>query len=102
MRHRSLSRSLGKAVLVVLTGTVIPQVTIKQMPDDLLVLDRMDVPRVFRKAPRRLTASQVELAPVRAGPAVNGLAVGESGGPPAPLTCNDPRWVGTGDWPSCQ
>lgn len=47
-------------MLVILTGTVIPQVTIKQMPDDVLVLDRMDVPRVFRKAPQRLTQDQVE------------------------------------------
>ena len=69
--QKQLSAAVGfdvsaKAVLVLLTGTVIPQVTIKQMPDDLLVLDRMDVPRVFRKAPQRLTAPQVELVYERA------------------------------------
>jgi hypothetical protein len=63
--QKLLSAAVGievpaKAVLVILTGTVIPQVTIKQMPDDLLVLDRMDVPRVFRKAPQRLSEAQVD------------------------------------------
>lgn len=50
-----------KAVLIILTGPVISQVTIKQMPDDVLVvLDRTDVPRVFKKAPQGLTEAQVE------------------------------------------
>jgi len=48
-----------RPVLIFLTGTLIPEVTIKQMPD-VLVLDRMDVPRQFKKAPRRLTDEQVE------------------------------------------
>src|SRR3954452_13027418 len=48
------------AVLVFLTGTLIPDVTIKQRPDDVLILDRMDVPRAFRKAPVRLSPEQVE------------------------------------------
>lgn len=48
-----------RAVLVFLTGTVIPQVTIKQMPD-VLVLDRMDIPRNFKRSPERLTPEAVE------------------------------------------
>ncbi len=63
--QRLLSAAVGfevpaKAVLVILTGTMMPQVTIKQMPEDVLVLDRMDVPGAFKRAPRRLTAEQVE------------------------------------------
>lgn len=63
--QKLLSASAGfdvptRAALVILTGTVIPQITIKQMPDDVLVLDRMDVPRVFKRAPQRLTGAQVE------------------------------------------
>ncbi len=49
-----------KAVLVILTGTVIPQVTIKQMPSDVAVLDRMDIPRVFKHAREQMTDRQVE------------------------------------------
>jgi hypothetical protein len=61
---RLLSAAVGfpvpvRAVLVILTGTVIPQVTIKQMPEDVLVLDRMDALRVYERAPRRLTEKQV-------------------------------------------
>jgi len=44
-----------RAVLLSLTGTFIPQVTIKQMPADVLMLDRMDVPGLFNKVPERLT-----------------------------------------------
>lgn len=58
--HRHLGEDLPvRAVLVFLTGTVLPQVTIKQMPD-VLVLDRMDIPGVFKRAPQRLTAEAVE------------------------------------------
>lgn len=46
-------------VLVFLTGTLIPDVTIKQQPDDVTVLDRMDIPGAFKRAPRRLNADQV-------------------------------------------
>ncbi|MGI8535483.1 MAG: nuclease-related domain-containing protein [Mycobacteriales bacterium] len=49
-----------RAVLVFLTGTVLPQVTIKQMPGDVLVLDRMDVPGAFKRAPERLTPEMIE------------------------------------------
>ena len=45
-------------VLVFLTGTLIPQITIKQMPDDVTVLDRMDLPGAFKRAPQRLNAEQ--------------------------------------------
>jgi hypothetical protein len=38
---------------------LIPNVTIKQMPDDVLVLDRMDIPRAFKRAPMRLQPDQV-------------------------------------------
>jgi hypothetical protein len=60
-----LTRAVGfgvsvRSCVVVLTGTVIPEVNIKQMPDDVMVLDRMDVPRWFRKRPAVLTPQQVE------------------------------------------
>ncbi len=49
-----------RSCVVVLTGTLIPEVNIKQMPDDVMVLDRMDVPRWFKKRPAVLTPEQVE------------------------------------------
>lgn len=49
-----------RAVLVVLTGSIVPQVTVKKMPEDVLVLDRMDVPGVFQRAPERLSPELVE------------------------------------------
>lgn len=63
--ERLLSASVGfpvtvRPVLVFLTGTLIPNVTVKEQPDDVLVLDRMDVPGVFRRAPSRLAPGQVE------------------------------------------
>jgi hypothetical protein len=48
-----------KAALVFLTGTLIPDVTIKQAPEDVAILDRMDIPGAFRRAKGRLTAEQV-------------------------------------------
>jgi hypothetical protein len=48
-----------RAVLVFLTGTVVPQVTIKQMPD-VLVLDRMDIPGVFKRDPERISPEMIE------------------------------------------
>lgn len=48
-----------RPTLVFLTGSLIPDVTIKQRPDDVLVLDRMDIPGVLRRAPRRITPDQV-------------------------------------------
>lgn len=49
-------------VLVFLTGTLLPQVTVKQMPPDVLVLDRMDLPGAFRRAPERISSELVERA----------------------------------------
>lgn len=51
---------VARAALVFLTGTLIPDVTIKQQPDDVTILDRMDIPGVFKRAKRRLEAEQVE------------------------------------------
>jgi hypothetical protein len=48
-----------KPVLVFLTGTWIPNVTIKQRPDDVVILDRMDIPGAFKRAPVRLQQEQV-------------------------------------------
>lgn len=45
---------------MILTGTVLPQITIKQMPADAVVLDRMDVPGWFKRAPERLTPEMIE------------------------------------------
>lgn len=49
-----------RSCVVVLTGTIVPEVNIKEMPDDVMVLDRMDVPRWFKKRKPVLTAEQVE------------------------------------------
>ena len=49
-----------RPVLVFLTGTLLPNVTVKQQPEDVAVLDRMDIPGAFRRARRRLTDQQVE------------------------------------------
>lgn len=49
-----------RAVLVFLTGTVVPQVTIKQQPEDVLVLDRMDIPGAFKRSPERIAPGMVE------------------------------------------
>ncbi len=51
---------LVKPVLIFTTGTLIPDVTIKGRPDDVYVFDRMDIPRVFRRATVRLTQDQVQ------------------------------------------
>ena len=48
-----------KPVLVFLTGTVLPQVTIKQRPADVVILDRMDFPGAFKRAPQRLSEAVV-------------------------------------------
>jgi len=64
---KAMLRELGETlpvrpVLVLLTGTLIPQVTIKKMPSDVLVLDRMDVPGAFKHAPQRLSPEAVDRA----------------------------------------
>jgi hypothetical protein len=60
-----LSRAVGWTVevtpaLVFLTDTFIPNVTIKDRPEDVLILDRLDLPRYFRRRPAVLTPSQIE------------------------------------------
>ncbi|MGD9956031.1 MAG: nuclease-related domain-containing protein [Candidatus Nanopelagicales bacterium] len=48
-----------KPVLIFTTGTLIPDVTIKSRPDDVAILDRMDVPRAFKRSTVMLTPKQV-------------------------------------------
>jgi hypothetical protein len=48
-----------RPALVLLTGTLIPNVSIKQRPDHVLILDRLDIPRAFKRAPHRLSPEQV-------------------------------------------
>jgi hypothetical protein len=50
----------AKAVLVFTTATLVPDVTVTSRPEDVGVLDRMDVPRAFKKADRKLSPDQVE------------------------------------------
>lgn len=62
---RLLSHALGwevpvKPVLVLFTGTVVPDVRVAQQPEDVVVLTRSDVPRAFARAPQRLSAEQVD------------------------------------------
>jgi hypothetical protein len=51
---------IARAALVFLTGSLIPDVTVKQQPDGVLILDRMDIPAVFKRAEHRLSPDQVE------------------------------------------
>lgn len=46
--------------VVVLTGTIVPEVTYRDKPDDVRVLDKWDVPRWFKKRPRVLSPEQVQ------------------------------------------
>lgn len=60
---RLLSSAVGypvpvRAALVFLTGSLVPNVTIKAKPADVAIYDRMDIPGVFKRAPRRLDAQQ--------------------------------------------
>ena len=62
--RRLLTEAVGWAVpvrpgLVLLTGTIIPNVVIKKRPVDVDIFDRMDVPKAFHHAPQRLTPDQV-------------------------------------------
>ena len=59
-----LSAATGEAVevrgvLIFMTGTVIPNLTIKEHPDDVVILDRLAIPRAFRKAPQRLSSERI-------------------------------------------
>ena len=42
-----------------LTGTLIPNVIIKAAPDDVVILDRTDIPGAFKRSSRQLMAEQV-------------------------------------------
>jgi hypothetical protein len=60
-----LTKALGwevpvRPALVLLTGGLQPNVTYKQLPDDVLVLDAWDLPRVFKKRTGVLDADAVE------------------------------------------
>jgi hypothetical protein len=48
------------AALVILTGTLIPQVTIKQQPAGVVVLGQHDIPSYFSRSRRRVSPSHVE------------------------------------------
>jgi hypothetical protein len=50
---------LAKATLVFLTGTLLPDVTIKRAPADVAILDRMDIPGIFRRSKRKLDEGQI-------------------------------------------
>jgi hypothetical protein len=52
---------LARPALVFLTGSLIPNVTVKQAPDDVIILDRMDIPGAFKRATCRLSPEQVDL-----------------------------------------
>ncbi len=86
--HAILRRATGidlpvRPALIFLTGTVIPQVTIKQMPPDVLVLDRTDIPRVFQRAPRRIDAATIERAFAVARRSTTWVASSRAPRPPA-------------------
>jgi hypothetical protein len=49
-----------RPALVFLTGSLIPDVTIKQAPEDVIVLDRMDIPGAFKRSTRRLNEETVD------------------------------------------
>lgn len=63
--RKILSLHLGwepfvRAALVFLTGTLVPDVTIKGRPENVDILDRMDVGRHLKREPVRMTAEQVD------------------------------------------
>jgi hypothetical protein len=77
--EKLLSQAAGFAVpvrpvLVFLTGTLIPNITIKQRPADVLVLDRTDIPGAFKRAPKRMNVDQVRRSTTTRGDAPPGLA----------------------------
>ena len=49
-----------KAALVLLTGTTVPQIKVKGMPEHVMVLNRLDVPRWFQRRETMLTPEQVD------------------------------------------
>ncbi len=64
--ERFLTAAVGfpvivRPVLIFLTGTLVPQVTIRHQPDGVTVLDRTEIPSAFRRVPVQLTCEQVDL-----------------------------------------
>jgi hypothetical protein len=64
--ERLLSAAVGfpvsiRPVLVFLTGTLIPNVAIKTAPDDVVILDRTDIPGAFKRSSKKLAAEQVAM-----------------------------------------
>lgn len=62
--RKLLSEAVGwevpvRPALVFLTGSIIPNVVIKKRPDDVDILDRMDIPGAFHHAPKRLNPEQI-------------------------------------------
>lgn len=49
-----------KASIVILTGGLLPNITIKQMPEKVVILDRMDIPAYFRRKTGALTPQGIE------------------------------------------
>jgi hypothetical protein len=49
-----------RPVLVLLMGSLNPDVTIKEHPEDVVILDRMDIPGVFKRSKQSLDPEQVE------------------------------------------
>lgn len=49
-----------RPALVFMTGTLVPEVTIKGKPERVEILDRMDVTRRLKREPARMTAHQVD------------------------------------------
>lgn len=63
--RKILAEQLGwepfvKSALVLMTGTIVPDVTVKKMPEDVLILDRMDIPGIFTRSTRRLEPASIE------------------------------------------
>ncbi len=48
-----------KSAIVFMTGTLVPNVTIKTPPERVVILDRMDVPMVFKRSTGQLTDDQI-------------------------------------------
>jgi hypothetical protein len=49
-----------KPALVFLTGGLIPDVTIRQRPPDVLIFNKLNVVRAIKRAPKRLDQEQVQ------------------------------------------
>ena len=63
--RKILTTALGwephvRPALVFLTGTLVPEVTIKGNPENVDILDRMDVGKRLKREPVRMNAEQVE------------------------------------------